>query len=356
MAKVFFQMVDTLEMGGTERMSINIAAVMAEKGYQSHLIVSRRTGGMSAHIPNAVQVHFLNKKAFYDFGAFIRLTQLKKKYQPNILHAHSTSIYWAVALKIISGKFLLVWHDHFGLSDQLDKFPRKEMLPLLRWTDKIICVNDKLSTYWKSLLPKRKKDIATIKNFPFLIMGSKSERGLFTFLHLANFRSQKNHMNLLEATKILAQKRNDFKILMVGEFVEESIKEQVIATINTDDLQDLVEVHGPENEVSAILNSCQAGILSSDSEGLPVALLEYGLAGLPVVCTDVGDCSKVISSSELGILVSPKDPVALAEGMNTIISDAQKAKSMGEKLKAKILKEYGGEGFFQKYVSLLQVL
>ena len=40
------------------------------------------------------------------------------------------------------------------------------------------------------------------------------------------------------------------------------------------------------------------GVLSSASEGLPLALLEYGRAGLPVVCTDVGNVSEVVGSME----------------------------------------------------------
>lgn len=355
MAKVFIQLVDTLEMGGAERMSINIAAVMAEKGYESHLVVSRRSGGMAAHIPSQVNVYFLNKKKFYDLGAFARLVRIIKKLNPDLVHAHSTSIFWAVALKIITGRFLLVWHDHFGLSDQLDQFPRKEMLYLARWIDRIVCVNAKLENYWKRMLPEKREQIVTIENFPYLVLKKKTKKKPFTFLHLANFRKQKNHQNMLQAIRILAESRDDFQVMMVGEYVDDDVKAQVFDIIKQHELENLVIVHGPENDVSKVLNSCQAGVLSSDSEGLPVALLEYGLAGLPVVCTDVGDCGKVVSSSDFGLVVAAKDAKALAEGMNQLLSDQEEANHMGERLKNKVLKEYGADAFFEKYVSLLQL-
>ena len=354
MSKVFFQLVDTLEMGGAERMSINIAAVMAHNGFESHLIVSRRTGGMSAHVPANVHLHLLNKKAFYDLKAFYKLFSLKRKYNPSILHAHSTSIFWAVFLKIVSGRFLLVWHDHFGLSDQLEKYPRKEIVILAKWIDRVICVNDKLTSYWKNLLPYRGKDIETIKNFPYLILQNQVKIKPFTFLHLANFRKQKNHLNLVKAVSILSETRSDFQVILVGELVEQGVKDDVSEEIDRLNLNHLISIHGPAEDVSVFLNSCHAGILSSDSEGLPVALLEYGLAGFPVVCTDVGDCAKVISSIDFGFLVPPKDPLALANAIGEILDNTDNSLKKGKNLKEKIQKEYGAEAFYENYLNLVQ--
>ena len=44
------------------------------------------------------------------------------------------------------------------------------------------------------------------------------------------------------------------------------------------------------------------GVLASKFEGLPVALLEYGLAKLPVVITDVGECNKVVTHLKDGLV------------------------------------------------------
>lgn len=354
MSKVFFQLVDTLEMGGAERMSINIAAVMAHHGFESHLIVSRRSGGMSAHVPDNVHLHLLNKKAFYDLKAFYKLFKLKKKYNPTIFHAHSTSIFWAVLLKIVSDKFLLVWHDHFGLSDELGKYPRKEIVILSKWIDRIICVNDKLTAYWTQLLPYRGKNIETIKNFPYLILQNQTKISPFTFLHLANFRKQKNHLNLVKAVSLLSETRSDFRVIMVGELVDQAVKNLVSEEIDRLNLNHLITIHGPAEDVSVFLNSCHAGVLSSDSEGLPVALLEYGLAGFPVVCTDVGDCAKVISTLDFGFLVPPKNPLALAGFMGKILSNPEDSVKKGKNLKEKIQKEYGAEVFLGNYLKLIQ--
>ncbi len=353
--KLFFQLVDTLEMGGTERMSVNIAGVMKEEGWESHLIVSRRGGGMESHLSGDVKLHFLNKKSFHDFSAFWRLIGLVQKHRPTIIHAHSTSIYWAVLVKILVGKFRLVWHDHFGLSDQLVKYPRKEFVILVKWIDRIVTVNKKLESYWKELLPYRKADIATIGNFPWLQLHKSDKYEVFTFLNLANLRKQKDQLNLLRAAKILNEQKLDFQILLVGEYVEEDWTNKVKQFILDSHLTTKVRLIGPSDDVGLFLSRSHVGVLSSESEGLPVALLEYGLAELPVIATAVGDCATVISSADLGFLVSPNDSEALVKAMTDCIETYPHVTQKGSNLKEKVEKEYGKKSFLDSYWKLMRL-
>lgn len=340
-------------MGGTERMSVNIGGVMHEEDWESHLIVSRRGGGMESHVPEGVNLHFLQKRTFYDLSAFWRLVRLVQKHRPTILHAHSTSIYWAVLLKILIGRFRLVWHDHFGLSDHLEQHPRKEFVILVKWIDRIVTVNKKLESYWKNLLPYRKSDISTIGNFPWLNLNELNKYEKFTFLNLANLRKQKDQLNLLQAAKILVGQGFEFQLLLVGEFVEEDWTTKVKQTILDLSLEKSVQLIGPSQDVGVFLTRSHVGVLSSESEGLPVTLLEYGLAGLPVVCTDVGDCSMVISSSELGFIVPPSDPLKLAEAMITCLKTYAEVQKRGFNLKEKVEKDFGRKSFLDSYWSLL---
>ena len=64
-----------------------------------------------------------------------------------------------------------------------------------------------------------------------------------------------------------------------------------------------VFIYGSCSDTFNILKLSTIGVLASKSEGLPLALLEYGLANLPVVATNVGDCHRVISNINEGLLV-----------------------------------------------------
>jgi glycosyltransferase involved in cell wall biosynthesis len=351
--KVFFQLVDTLAMGGTERMSVNIASAMLEAGWESHLLVSRRGGGLEINLDPGVHVHYLKKRAFFDVFAFIGILKLVLKYRPTVFHAHSTSIYWAVLVKIISEKFTLVWHDHFGLSDGLEKYPRKEILVLSRWVDLIVVVNEKLENYWRKLITQRSKDIRYIGNFPWLKLQEEPKFEQFTFLNLANLRPQKDQLTLVKASKILVEENYDFKVLLVGERVVESWAIEVENLINTYQLSDYVQVIGPSSDVSNYLAKCSAGVLSSESEGLPVALLEYGLACLPVVCTKVGQCEEVLGFGEFGILVESGNFEELSEAMKKIIQNPDRSKSLGKSFQSHVLSNYGSSGFLDTYLKFI---
>ena len=53
-----------------------------------------------------------------------------------------------------------------------------------------------------------------------------------------------------------------------------------------------------------ILKKCDIGLLVSEYEGLPMAILEYGLAKLPIIATDVGQCSVVLENGKSGKIVN----------------------------------------------------
>lgn len=353
--KVFFQLVDTLAMGGTERMSVNIGSVMCDEGWDSHLLVSRKGGGLEAHVADGVHIHYLEKQSFYDLSAFWRLFRLVQKYKPTVFHAHSTSIYWAVILKILGRNFMMVWHDHFGLSDQLEKYPRKDIVILAKWIDRIITVNEKLEVYWKKLLPYKLSEIKTLGNFPFLRLPKTEKLPVFTFLNLANFRPQKDQLNLISAAEILTREGYEYQILLIGEVVEREWANRIKDEISKKGLSQNIKFVGPSLDIAKSLSEVHAGVLSSESEGLPVALLEYALAGLPIICTDVGDCGKVVSNEDLGWLVPPKQPKLLAEAMRSLIDSKAKSIRIGQNIKKKVIEEYGEKSFLKSYYELLKL-
>jgi len=78
------------------------------------------------------------------------------------------------------------------------------------------------------------------------------------------------------------------------------------------------------------LEAADVGVLSSLSEGLPNAILEYMAMGLPIVATDVGGVGELMGKdAECGFLVPPRQPTTLAERLLLLIRSPELRTCMG---------------------------
>jgi glycosyltransferase involved in cell wall biosynthesis len=73
--------------------------------------------------------------------------------------------------------------------------------------------------------------------------------------------------------------------------------------------------------VARILPTFDVFVLSSVSEGLPLALLEAMATGLPVVVTQVGGMGEAVRAGDSGLVVAPGDPDRLTAAVKTLIDD-----------------------------------
>jgi len=84
----------------------------------------------------------------------------------------------------------------------------------------------------------------------------------------------------------------------------------------------VVEWLGRRDDVPAILARSHVFCLpSAYGEGLPKCLLEAMAAGLPIVSTDIPGCRDAVRPDVNGLLVPPRDPVALAAALRRLIED-----------------------------------
>ena len=96
------QIIDSLEAGGAERMAVSYANALAEKIEFSGLVATRKEGPLLNQIDQNASYLFLNKKGTMDFAAIFRLRKYVKKNKIAIVHAHATSFFTAVLLKLIT--------------------------------------------------------------------------------------------------------------------------------------------------------------------------------------------------------------------------------------------------------------
>lgn len=153
---------------------------------------------------------------------------------------------------------------------------------------------------------------------------------------LARLNPQKGIDEFLRAAAIIKQKHPDVRFLVVGEKLEfrnglieqdvEYHRELQQRCVDMGIERDVIFA-GHRSDVPDLLNEVSISVLPSHSEGLSNTLLESMAAGVPIVATRVGGNSELVRDGLNGILVSPRNPVELAEGINRILEDRELAES-----------------------------
>jgi glycosyltransferase involved in cell wall biosynthesis len=70
-------------------------------------------------------------------------------------------------------------------------------------------------------------------------------------------------------------------------------------------------------------------VLPSDNEALGLSIVEAMACGLPVVATNVGGIPEVVVDGKTGFLVPPRDPIALASKLATLVESEELRLRMG---------------------------
>ncbi len=336
------QLIDSLETGGAERVSVNIANALASQIDISFLCATRKEGLLKKSLQTNVDYLFLNKTKTIDFKAVKVLNNYIRKNKIDIVHAHSTSFFLVILTKLLNSHIIIIWHDHYGNSEYLNKRKSKILRLCSSYFSHVFSVNKKLEIWAKQNLKSR--SVSYLPNFVIQdeinpVTKLKGEDGK-RIVHLANLRPQKDHLLLFDAFKKVIKDYPNWTLHCVGKDFNDEYSKSLQNKIIDLGLIDSIFLYGSKPDITYILEQSDVGVLPSKSEGLPIALLEYGLARLPVVVTDVGDCTKVVENNKSGIVVAKENADELATGILQVLLNQKKTNNFGYNLKLKVETEY----------------
>ena len=147
---------------------------------------------------------------------------------------------------------------------------------------------------------------------------------LKTFIHVSCFEDRsKNISGLLRAVKLLFEKRNDFKVVLVGNGMDFNRMKNFAIELNLNGKQ--VEFTGLLQGEELVTQMSRADMLlvTSHYENLPVVILESFVLGIPVLATRVGGIAEIVDPSN-GLLIPPGDENELVARMDDFLSGVLK--------------------------------
>lgn len=351
------QIIDTLEAGGAERMAVNYANALSETIDFSGLVATRKEGALLNQVVNKVSYLYLNKNSVIDMKALFKLRKFVIQNKVQVVHAHGTSFFIAFLLKLTLPSIKLIWHDHYGDSEFLSKRPLLALKISIPFFDGIIAVNQKLKVWAEQKI--KCKNVVYLPNFPSKennVVAHTILKGILgnRIVCLANLRIQKNHFLLLEVAKIAKESHPDWSFHLVGKDFEDTYSQQIKKRILEYNLEETVFVYGSKQDIKNILEQSSIAILTSQSEGLPVALLEYGWNGIPVVVTNVGEMPLLIQDGINGFVAATNEPVLFYEYLINLMNSSELRNSLGNALNRTIRENYSEEAVIWRYLDWMK--
>lgn len=138
----------------------------------------------------------------------------------------------------------------------------------------------------------------------------------------------KDHETVIRAFVHVRAAYPEAELRLIGEGSLRSILERLAANLG---VSDGVTFFGGRDDVPEQLGQFDLFVYATtEAEGFGIVLIEAMAAGIPVVCTEIGPCGEVLDGGRGGWLVPPKDPRSLADTILALWNDPEKRVSLAE--------------------------
>jgi glycosyltransferase involved in cell wall biosynthesis len=302
--------IDTLMIGGAERMLIEIANASVRRGYKVSVCITRKNGPLNQMLDCRINVYVMNRKKKFDFSGITFFSKLLREIHPDILHVHGRSSCSLILFycKLLNNNLPLIFHDHYGRIIVNKEIPFWFRYYGYRRINYYIAPFEELREWaLKAKIPSQK--ILIINNAIHINHRIKKEHrriekdeliGIF----VAGIRIEKGFHILIEALSRMRMKKN-LKIYIVGGVRDNDYYLSCLQTAQRSGVLPNLILLGERKDVPRLLSEVDFGIIPSLWESGPLVLIEYIAFGLPVIYTKVGGISRKAEELQIPGAISP---------------------------------------------------
>ncbi|MFI5260597.1 MAG: glycosyltransferase [Candidatus Paceibacteria bacterium] len=365
MSKRILYVITKANWGGAQRYVFDLATAAATQGYEV-AVAYGSPGELASRLHKAgiptFEIAGLGRDVhlFKDSAALSSLLEIYRSYQPDVVHLNSSKIGGIGALAArLSGVKKIVFTAHAWAFNEDRPRYQKAIIAILAWitvllsTETIVVseamkeqmyrwpfMKNKLivitnGSHPSAFLDKRAAREALIGHYPALAV-SDTARDIWIGT-VAELHPVKGLSYAIDAMQTLRTTYPTIRYVILG---EGQLHEKLEKQIRENDLEQTVFLLGHVPEAPGYGKAYDLFLLPSLSESFGIAILEAGLAELPVVAAQVGGIPEIITSGETGVLVPPKDPTAIAHAIDSLLTDEPRRNELGSALREKIEKEF----------------
>ena len=349
----------SLVAGGSEVYALKLASNLDARRFESLMCAMDQGGKLEGEIDRLGIPRFIMvRKPGIDWRMMFKLRRLFRQNKVDVIHTHHFNqlFYSALAAKLSGVRVIHTEHD----IAQYKQNPRlRTLLKMCSMAcDRIVAVGVEVEAYLRDEIGITPQKLcvarAGVELSPTDARAEmRRELGLASddrvAAIVARLSPEKNHVLLLSAFAEVVKQMPQAKLVIVGEGPEQAA---IIEAIERLGLGGRVNMLGVRRDVSQILSACDAFVLSSNREGLPIAVLEAMAASKPIVATDVGDLNLLVKNDQTGRLVPPGDATQLAEGLCEVLGDPANAERMGKAARDLVARDFSLEAMIKTHEAM----
>ncbi len=330
------QLVDSLEIGGMQRVAVDLANAFAAQGHNSYLICTRDGGPLVDKLAPNVKLLLNKRRSRYDFNALRRIANYLSTNDVGFVQSHNDTSHYFTQLCLLFHKtprpyHICHAHSEPQASDYSARGLRKFVITtLLGRADLHVSASEGMRDFRRSLLGLPDDRCVYLPNAITVPPASPSRFSKpgrpLEILQVANLHWPKGHANALHIAGHLRRMGVPFVWRMVGRIprpgsTHEAYYDELLRLRERYELGESIIFSGEQSDIAPYLASADVGVLSSDSEAFPITVLEYMAAELPVVLTDVGQNRRIVTEAECGEVHAREDHESFAKSLARLSQD-----------------------------------
>jgi len=287
-------------------------------------------------------------------GNALRFRGLLRRMRPDLLVTSNWgTIEWSMANAVPLVRQVHI-EDGFGPDDRGGRLPRRALARRILLHNRVVVLPSRtlwaIATQIWRLKPSRLRYVPNgvdVGRFAAPATATGPPGQSLVVGTVAALRAEKNIGRLLRAFA-LATPGSQTRLVIVGDGPERGALQAMAAELG---VGGRVEFAGHVAEPAALFQRFDVFAMSSDTEQMPLSLLEAMAAGLPVASTDVGDIRSMLAAGN-GAYVTALDDAALAAGLRGLIGQGAVRRELGAANRAKAEQEFGQAAMFQAWAAV----
>jgi len=310
-----------------------------------------------------IKVYVVKRFFGNDPSLIFRLCAFLKRHRPDIVRTYN----WAGVEGIIAARLCgirAVIHSEHGFDiDEISRKKARRVLArrlVLPRCDRIIAVARSLQRWLIDDVGIKSERVAYIPNgcdvarfYPGKDAGLRRNLGIeddeAVIGTVGSLTGLKDQKGLLEAFAKVSAGRHKLKLLIVG---QGPLRKDLEALAKQLVVRECTVFTGAVAESAPYYRAMDIFVLPSISENMPNALLQAMATALPVIATDVGDVRYMTDGEKGGMLVKPKDVLAIEKGIGYFLDDPAAAKDRGGFARKRVEQGFDIRDTAKKYESL----